>query len=208
MSTTTRTQATNQFDPGSMGVFSGLSGAFGQGIMQDINDPYRSMAFNTQLGMQRRMGAQQQGQANQALLQRAQALGMNPNSPAFQSMMAQQQRQGMATQAGGYNQLLLQAAQLRQQALGAAGSYRPLQTGQTQVQSQGGLGSWLPQVAGGAIGGFGMLKGMGAFGGPSAGGGGDQFAGAGYGPNYTPGQFATPMPQDPGAYAGQSPFMP
>jgi len=201
MSTQTRTQATSQFDPSSMGVFGGLTQAFGQGIQQDITDPYKSMAFNTQLGMQQRMLGQQGGQANMAYLQRAQALGMNPQSGIFQSGMNQLQRQQLANQAGGYNNLLLQAAQLRQGALGMAGSYRPLQTGQTQVQSQSGLGSWLPQVVGAGLGmaGKAFMPGMGAFGGPSGGGGGDQFAGAGYGPNYTPGQFAGAPAYQPGA---------
>lgn len=193
MSTQNKTESTASFDPGSMGVFSGLTKAFGRATEEDINDPYSSMFFNQQLARGNQAQQSQASAGNQALLQRAQALGINPSSPLFAMMMQQQQRGNMGNQSDMFQNLLLQASQLRQQAIGRAGSFRPLQTGQTQTQTQSGLGTWLPQVIGAGIKGAGMF----ATGGASA---GFDFSGAGSGPSggMNPGfGLSTPGISDP-----------
>lgn len=167
MGTQNKTESTAQFNPQSMGQYNQLQGTIGSSLQGDISDPFHSMLFNTQLGMQRQANQAQFGGQQQALLQRSQALGVNPQSPQYAYMLNQLQRQNSSNTAQGYNNLLLQASQRRQQSLGMAESYRPLQTGQTQVQSQSGLGTWLPQLAGAAIG----AATMGATGGMSAIGG-------------------------------------
>lgn len=179
MGTQNKTVSTAQFNPQSMGQFNQLQGTIGTQLQQNINDPFHSMMFNTQLGMQRQANQAQFGSQQQALLQRSQALGVNPQSPQYAYMLNQLQRQNSSNTAQGYNNLLLQASQRQQQSLGMAESYRPLQTGQTNVQSQSGLGTWLPQLAGAAIGG---LTG-GLMGGGKQSGGGDFYSGAGASPN-------------------------
>jgi hypothetical protein len=151
MSTQTEQKSSAQFDPTSMGVFQGFQPQFGKAVSSEVTDPYSNMFFNQQLGMQQEAFGAGASARTQALLQRAQALGINPSSPAYFSQLNQLQRQMDSERSGGFNQLLLQAGQLRQGALGMMGAYRPLQTGQTQTQTQSGLGTWLPQVAGMAI---------------------------------------------------------
>lgn len=179
---TTNNQQT-QFNQPSMSTYNAMQPMIGSALTSNINNPYSNMFFNTQLAMGNQALGQQQSSANQALLQRAQALGMSANSPLMMSQMGQMQRQGMANQAGLYNNLLLQAGQMRMQSLGMAQNYRPLQIGSnsTTTQQQSGLGTWLPQVAGMglslATGGL-----TGGFGGMFGGGGGNPFGGAGSGP--------------------------
>lgn len=215
MSTVNKTQSTNQYNSGSMGVFNQLNPAFGSAIQSEINNPYNNMAFNTQLQMQNRMNQTQFGSQQSAMMQRMQAMGQNPNSAFFQSQLGKMQRGNQANQSQGYNNLLLQASQLRQNAIGQAGAYRPLQTGQTQTQSQSGLGTWLPQVAGMAMGAatMGMTGGM-----SGGGGGGSFFSGAGAHPMNPAGSFFGGAAQAPDmgpsnyvpGMTGQSynPFMP
>lgn len=180
-----QTTTTGQYNQGSMGVFNQLQPQFGQAIGSEITNPYSNMFFNQQLGMgQQQLGAQG-ASANQALLQRGQALGMQANSPLMQSQMGMNQRAGMAGQSNLYNNLLMQAGQMRQSALGMAGSYKPLQTGQTQMQTVSGTGSWLPQIVGGALG-----AATSAFTGGMMGGGGG-------------GGGSSPFSQMPGDYANQ-----
>src|SRR5882724_4697477 len=135
-----------------MGVFQGLQPIFGKAIQDEIQNPYSSMFFNTQLAMGNQGLQAQESAGNQSMLQRARALGINPSSPLFAQMMAQQQRGQQGRQSDMFNNLLLQAAQLRQGAIGQAGGYRPLQTGSTNVQEQSGLGTWLPQLLSGGLG--------------------------------------------------------
>src|SRR6266702_7347449 len=109
MSTQTKQTSSSQYDPQSMGVFSGLSKSFGQGIQDTVNNPYTNMAFNTQFARgNQAMGAQGASQ-NQLLLRNMQARGINPSSPAFFAAMNQQQRGQSSNQSGMYNNLLLQA---------------------------------------------------------------------------------------------------
>lgn len=193
LSTTNQTKTSASFDPNSMGVFQGLTSTYGSAIQDEIQNPYSNMFFNTQLAMGNQGQQASSSAGNSALLQRAQAMGINPSSPLFMQMMAQQQRGNQSNQSNMFNNLLLQAAQLRQGAIGQAGSYRPLQTGQTSTQKQSGVGSWLPQIAGAAIKG-GMAA---ATGGASA---GFDFGGAGAGPSggMNPGfSLGTPGIPDP-----------
>lgn len=163
MGTQNKTTSTAQFNTQAMGQYNQLQPSIGSALQGNIDNPFSNMMFNTQLGMQRQSNQAQFGAQQQALLQRSQALGINPSSPQYAYMMNQLQRQNMAGTSQGYNNLLLQASQLRQQSIGMAENYRPLQTGQTQTQSQSGLGTWLPQLAGAAIGGLtaGFLGGKG-----------------------------------------------
>lgn len=156
-----------------MGVFGGLNKSFGSAIQGEIDNPYGNAFFNLQQARGNEAVNAQNASAQQSMMQRAQALGINPNSPLFASMMNQSSRFNMGRQSDMQSNLMLQAANMRQGAIGMAGSYRPLQTGQTQTQEQSGLGSWLPQLAGGALGMAGkfMGGGMGAFG--KGGGGGE-----------------------------------
>jgi hypothetical protein len=152
MSTVNKTSQAGQFNAQSMGTFNSLTPSFGNAVQQDITNPYNSMMFQQQFGMQRQqMAAGQMGQ-QQALMQRAQSMGISPNSPQYFAQLNNLQRNDMGQQAQGYNNLLLQAGQRRQQDLGMAGSYRPLQTGGTGTQTQSGTGSWLPQIAAAAMG--------------------------------------------------------
>jgi hypothetical protein len=152
MSTTKKTSSSQQnvFDPTSMGQYHDMSGAGTSAISDEIRNPYGSMFFNQQLQMMRRQQGQSQLSGQQSLQQRAQAMGINPNSPQYFSQMNRLQRQGQGDTSRGYGNLLLNAANLRQGAIGQAMNFRPLQTGQTGQQSEttGGLGTWLPQVAG------------------------------------------------------------
>ena len=170
--TTTASQA-GVFDPGAMQQYQSLTGAGGQALSDEIRNPYGNMFFNQQLGMQRRQIGQGFQQGQQALQQRAQAMGINPSSPAYFSQLNKLQRQMQSEQSQGYNQLLLGASNIRQGAISQAMNFRPLQTGQHGVQTEqsSGLGTWLPQVAGmglslatGGMSGMGAGGGMGAFG--------------------------------------------
>ena len=201
LSTQNKQTSTNQYDPQSMGVFGGLNKTFGSAIQDEIQNPYSSMFFNQQLGMGNQAMQTQAASGNQAMLQRAQALGISPSSPLFASMMSQQQRGNQSNQSNMFNNLLLQAGQLRQGAIGQAGAYRPLQTGQSQVQTQSGLGTWLPQLAGAALG-----VGMGAAtGGMSKMGGGGPFGGSAPGLYGSGGGFSE-LPMSPDAMSG-NPFL-
>src|SRR5258708_3082971 len=173
MSTKNVTTSSAQFDPNSMGVFQGLTSTYGKSIQDLIQNPYSNMMFNTQMGMGNQALQTQEASGNQAMLQRAQAMGINPSSPMFQQMMAQQQRGGQGRQSDMFNNLLLQASQLRQGAIGQAGAYRPMQTGSTEEKKQSGLGTWLPQLIGAGLGAAGGAM----TGGLSKAGGGSSFFG-------------------------------
>ncbi len=152
MSTTKKTPSSQQnvFDATSMSQDYDRSGAGSSAVSDEIRNPYGSMFFNQQLQMIRRQQGQSQLSGQQSLQQRAQAMGINPNSPQYFSQMNRLQRQGQGDTSRGYGNLLLGAANLRQGAIDAAMNFRPLQTGQTgqQTQTSSGLGTWLPQVAG------------------------------------------------------------
>jgi hypothetical protein len=152
MATNNNTNSSNQYNQGSMNTFQNLNSSFGNAISGEINNPYNNMAFNTQLQMQNKSNAAQGASQTQALQQRMQAMGQNPNSPLYASQLNKQMRQQSGNNANSYNNLLLQAQNLRQNAIGQAGAYKPLQTGQNTQQTQSGLGTWLPQVAGAALG--------------------------------------------------------
>src|SRR6266576_620145 len=172
MSTQNKTQSTNQYDSGSMGTFGGLNKSFGSAVQGEIDNPYGNPFFNLQQARGNQAVNAQNSSGQQAMMQRAQALGINPNSPQFAAMMNQSSRWNMGLQSDMQSNLMLQAANMRQGAIGMAGQYKPLQTGHTDVQTQSGLGTWLPQLAGAAIGGLTGMAGMGAFGGKGGGGGG------------------------------------
>jgi hypothetical protein len=180
MGTQNRTQSTNQYNQGSMGVFNQLQSGIGANLQDFMNNPLQSSFFNTQLQMANRANQLRGSAMNQMLLQNSRTGGYNGNLPAFlQSQLARNQRQMSANQSNSFNNLLLGANQLRFGATQAAQGYHPLQTGQTQVQSQTGLGTWLPQVAGAAIGGLTMGLGGGMMGGGQSPG---FFSGASSGP--------------------------
>jgi len=162
-----------------MGVFQGLQPIFGKAIQDEIQNPYSSMFFNTQLAMGNQGLQAQESAGNQSMLQRARALGINPSSPLFAQMMAQQQRGQQGRQSNMFNNLLLQAGQLRQGAIGQAGAYRPMQTGETTTQKKSGLGTWLPQAIGAGLGIAGAAFGMPGLGGGMGGGGNADFGAAG-----------------------------
>jgi hypothetical protein len=185
MSTQNKQTSTNTYDPGSMGTFQGLNKQFGSAISEEISNPYSNPFFNLQQQRGTQMINAQNASGNQALLQRAQALGIDPRSPQFMQMMNQQSRSNQGNMSNLNSDLMLQATQMRQQAIGQAGGYRPLQTGGTQTQTQSGLGTWLPQVAGMAIKG-GMMAATGGMSGLMGGGGGNPFfPGSGAGPDGT-----------------------
>jgi hypothetical protein len=195
-----QTTTTGQYNQPSMGVFNQLTPQFGQAIGSEITNPYSNMFFNQQLGMgQQQLGAQG-ASANQALLQRAQAMGVQGNSPLMMSQMGQNQRAGMAGQSNLFNNLLMQAGQMRQSALGMAGSYRPLQTGQVGVEQTSGLGSWLPQLAGAGLGAAGAF-----FGKQQSQGPGSTYPGASYMPGDYQNQPTGNLPMDSQLNMG-SPF--
>lgn len=148
MSQQQKTASTNQYNQPSMGVFNQLNPQFGQAISSEITNPYNNAFFNQQLGMGQQQLGQQGASGQQALLQRAQALGQSGNSALMQSQQGMLQRQGMAGQSNLFNNLLMQSGQMRQSAMGMAQGYNPLQTGQTGIGSVSGVGSWLPQAIG------------------------------------------------------------
>lgn len=190
MSTQNTQTSSSQFDPNSMGVFQGLTKTYGSAIQDEIQNPYSNMFFNMQQARGNQAINAQNASGQQSMIQRAQAMGMDPHSPAFMQMLNQSSRFNQGRQSDMMQNLLLQAQQLRQGAIGQAGAYRPLQTGQTQTQKQSGLGTWLPQLAGAALGmGGKILSGKMAGGGDS--GGGSSFFGGGAGTQggYTPQDF-------------------
>lgn len=157
--TTTTSDATQQslFNQPSMSAFNAFQPAIQSGVMGDINDPFHSMFFNTQLGMADQALSSQNSSRMSANLQRMRAMGLGGNSALMNWQMRQNSLAGQSANSNMFNNLLLQGSQMRQNALNMAMGYRPLQTGQTQhstqtqKQTSGGLGSWLPQVAGMAM---------------------------------------------------------
>jgi len=211
MSTQNKQTSSTSFDPTSMGVFQGFQPQYSQAMSSEVTDPYSNMFFNKQLGMQNQSIATGNQNNMEALLQRAKALGINPNSPAYFSQLNQLQRQMQSQRAGGFNDLLLQAGQFRQNALQNMGGYRPLVTGGTQTQQQSGLGTWLPQLAGAAIkGGMAMATGGASMAGDAASsgssGGGSMFFPGTQSPGGQ-GSYIDPMSGFSGS-SGFNPFMP
>lgn len=207
MSTQNTTTTSSSFDPFSMGVFQGFQPMIGSTMAGYVNNPYSNAGFNQQLARnQQQLGYSQQAQ-QQAMMQRAQAMGINPSSPLYFQQLNQMQRGFQGQSADAINNLILQANQLRYGATQSMMGYRPLQTGQTQTKTQSGLGSWLPQLAGTALGTVGMaatsgMSGLGSsfFGSNNFGGG----PGGSYGGSYgLPGNgLPTSLPQDTSFFPG------
>jgi len=151
MSTKNTSTSSAQFNPAGMQAYQNLSQMALPQMQQNITNPTGSPFFTSQVKNMQNFNNTSLATGTQSLMQRAQALGISPNSPAYFSQLNQLGRQNMASTGQGMNNLLLGAYGTRQQSLGQAMNYRPLQTGGTQTQTTGGLGSWLPQVlAGGA----------------------------------------------------------
>lgn len=136
------------FNPASMKLFGDLTSTAGGALSSEIANPYNSMLFNTQVGKANQALSAQNSSAMASSLERANALGMNKNSPLINWNIRMNDLAGKSRGADMLNNLLLQAAQLRQGAIGEGLNYRPLSTGSTgtTTQQQKGLGTWLPQV--------------------------------------------------------------
>lgn len=146
--TSTSSQYSNQYDPGSMGVFGGLQGSIGSNLQDFMRNPLQSSFFNTQLAMAQQANQQRFQAGNSTMMNNAVTGGYMGNLPAFlQSQLLRNQRSLSADNSNSFNNLLLGANQLRFGATQNAMGYRPLQTGgrqsSTSIQSQGGLGSWM-----------------------------------------------------------------
>lgn len=204
--TTTSNQSTGlTFDPGSLSLYKGLTGAGGNVLKGYMNNPFGN-AFYKMGAAESQKGANALGQQNINAMQqiaRTSGLGGNAGTGWLQAQKARTGRanQSLRSQAQMSN---IQAALQRQ--IGATGmgmSYSPLMTGQTSsgktTQETSGLGTWLPQVLGAGLGMATSMATMGAGGGAASGGGG------GGGP-----QYASPsdiMPKGfAGASVGNSPF--
>jgi hypothetical protein len=157
MSTVNKTQNSNNYNTASMNAFNQLDQMFGMNVNAGINDPYSNPFFMQQQQMNQQQQAASGAAGQQALQQRAQAMGIDQNSPMYKAQMQAMQRSQLARMAQSKNNLFLQAQNQRQQDMGWAGQFAPLQTGGAGTQSQGGLGSWLPQLAAAAISGAGKM---------------------------------------------------
>lgn len=173
MSTTKTTTSSNtaNFDPNSMNRFQQLGASGGNALMDYMNDPMKSTAFNQRMQQSNLFNLNLANRNQQGTLQRMGQFG-GAQMPGFlQTQMDNNQGWLSSNQSNSFNNNMFYADQSRQNAMNAGLNYRPLQTGSqgTQSQTTGGLGTWLPQVAGMglslATGGMG-----GMFGGGSGGG--------------------------------------
>ena len=157
-----------QFDPTSMAAFESLTPAGAGGLLDLINDPRKSVAFNENLASTNRMlgglASRNMGNwtANQA------ALGAAPDPLRNAEMISQIGRQSSGAQANAFLGLLSQANAMRGNAITSALGYNPLQIGESGEEESteaikrtgkdvteektGGLGTWLPQVIGMGLG--------------------------------------------------------
>lgn len=148
----TKTTDTNNinYDPGAMGVYSGLQPSIGGTLNQFMQNPLTSTFFNQRVGMGANqinaMGATQM----QNLLSnfRTSGMGGNTTNPFLQSMIARQGRATSGLLSNNFMNQLFNANQMQLGATGMAQAYNPLMTGSKSTQQQSGLGTWLPQLLG------------------------------------------------------------
>jgi hypothetical protein len=138
MSTKKVTTDTAQFDQSGMNAYNQLQGPARSALLQNMYDPFKAMAFNTQLAQGNRgvfgMGEDNmQGQMGSLL-----GRGISPNSPLFSKMLLQAGNATRRGQSQMSNNLLLTAGNIAESAAGAGGQYQPLQTGRRTTESGGG----------------------------------------------------------------------
>src|SRR5271157_28019 len=166
--TSTTSQNTLNYDPGSKGIYSGLQSSIGSTLSDFMTNPLQASYFNQAVGMGQKQISQQQSSLMGNVLNNFRTQGYTGAAPtAFaQSQMANIGRQTSGLQANNFLQNLMQARGMQLQATGMAQSYQPLLTGTSgqSTQTTGGLGTWLPQLAGAAIGGLtgGLTGGLGS----------------------------------------------
>lgn len=179
-----------QYDPGSKGLYSSLTGSGANILGGYMNNPFSNPTFQMGLG-QSQAGATASGnQAMQMLGNNQKISGLSGN--AGQGWLAQQKsktgRSNLSMMAGANTSNVMQALQRQMQATGMGMAFQPLMTGEkgnsnsNTTQQTGGTGTWLPQLLGAAAGmGMGALTGgastalgglMGGMGGSSVPGGG------------------------------------
>ena len=147
MSKQNKTQSSATFDPTSKAAYDSNLGIWGPALTSAITSPFSNPTTNLALGKWNAGVGTSSNAATQALMQRASALGISPNSPQYFSQLNAMQRNNAAIGAQGTNNIFLQALQTRNNDISALQRWTPLQTGGTMTSRTTGMGTWLPQVA-------------------------------------------------------------